>query len=340
MILDCLLARLVASVFGNGSNGGMMEKTVCVLGGTGFVGTHLVGMLSNRGYNIRVPTRNIERHRALKVLPNAELVECNIGDDEALAEVITGADVVINLVGILNESKHQSFKQVHVELPRRVAETCLRLGVPRLLHMSALHADKRGSSRYLQTKGRGEDIVHELGGDKLAVTSFRPSTIFGEGDGFLNLFARLIRLAPGMLPLACADARLQPVYVGDVCKVFADALEDEATHGKRIDLCGPQIYTLRELVEYTAKLTGKSIRIWALPDWLARMEAGIMEWMPGKPFTMDNYRSLQTDSVCPRSAGLCPTALEAIAPKYLGLQDREGLNQKYRSLARRVSGVG
>ncbi len=314
----------------------MATKTVCVLGGTGFVGTHLVGMLSNRGYDVRVPTRNIERHRDLKVLPNARLIEASVRDPQQLADVLRGADVVINLIGILNESKRNSFVEVHTELPRRVAETCKQLGIPRLLHMSALHADKRGSSRYLQTKGRGEDLVHALADDSLAVTSFRPSVVFGEGDSFLNRFASLIKLAPGVLPLACADARFQPVYVGDVCEVFTDAVENEATHGQRIDLCGPQIYTLRQLVEYTARLTGQSVRIWALPDWLARLEASIMEWMPGKPFTMDNYRSLQTDSVCPKSAKLCPTALEAIAPKYLGRQDREGLNQKYRSLARRI----
>ncbi len=314
----------------------MAAKTVCVLGGTGFVGTHLVGMLSNRGYDVRVPTRNIERHRDLKVLPNARLVEANVHDPRQLETVLRGADVVVNLIGILNESKRDSFVEVHTELPRRVVEACKALGIPRLLHMSALHADKRGSSRYLQTKGRGEDLVHSLAGETLAVTSFRPSVIFGEGDGFLNRFATLIRLAPGVLPLACADARFQPVYVGDVCERFTAAVDDEATHGQRIDLCGPQIYTLRQLVEYTARLTGRRVRIWALPDWLARLEAGIMEWMPGKPFTMDNYRSLQTDSICSKNVQPCPTALEAIAPKYLGRQDREGQYQRYRSLARRI----
>ncbi len=314
----------------------MTITTVCVLGGTGFVGTHLIGMLSNRGYRVRVPTRKIERHRELKVLPNAEVFECNVNDPKQLADAIAGTDAVINLIGILNESRHATFREIHTELPRRIAETCQQHSVARLLHMSALHADKRGSSRYLQTKGRGENLVHAAAGPNLAVTSFRPSVIFGEGDSFLNRFASLIRLAPGVLPLACADARFQPVYVVDVCRAFADALEDTATHGQRINLCGPHIYTLRELVDYTAKLTGQKIKVWALPDWLSRIEASVMEWMPGKPFTMDNYRSLQTDSVCPRNTTPCPTSLEAIAPKYLGLQDREGLYQYYRSMARRL----
>ncbi len=314
----------------------MTIKTVCVLGGTGFVGTHLVGMLSNRGYRVRVPTRKIERHRDLKVLPNAEVFECNVNDAGQLSDAIAGADAVINLIGILNESKHATFRAIHTELPGRIAETCKQQSVPRLLHMSALHANKRGSSRYLQTKGRGEDLVHAAAGPNLAVTSFRPSVIFGEGDSFLNRFANLIRLAPGVLPLACANARFQPVYVGDLCQTFADALEDDACHGQRVDLCGPRIYTLRELVDYTARLTGQKIKVWALPDWLSRVEASIMEWIPGKPFTMDNYRSLQTDSVCSRNTTPCPTSLEAIAPKYLGLQDKEGLYQHYRSMARRI----
>lgn len=313
-----------------------MRKTVCVLGGTGFVGSHLAGMLANRGYAVVIPTRKIERHRDLKVLSEARLIEANVNDDKQLDEVIAGSDMVINLIGILNETKHQTFKQVHEELPRRVAERCLRFGVPRLLHMSALKADKRGSSRYLQTKGRGEDLVHEMGGEKLAVTSFRPSVIFGPSDSFLNRFAGLIKLAPGILPLACAEARFAPVYVGDVCEAFLNALEDAETVGKRIDLCGPSVYTLRELVEYTAELIHHPVKVWGLPDWLSRFEAAIMEHLPGKPFTMDNYRSLQTDSVCPKGTPLCPTSLEAIAPKYLGAQDREGLYQKYRSLARRI----
>ena len=314
----------------------MATKTVCVLGGSGFLGTHLIGMLSNHGHRVRVPTRNIERHRDLKVLPNAEVFECNVMDPEQRLTAVRGADVVVNLIGILNESKQAAFREIHTELPRQIAETCKTLSIPRLLHMSALHANKRGSSRYLQTKGRGEDLVHAIGGNDLAVTSFRPSVIFGEGDSFLNRFASLIKLAPGILPLACAEARFQPVYVGDVCRAFVDALDDDTTHGQRINLCGPNTYTLRELVEYTAKLTGQSIRVWALPDWLSRLEASVMEWMPGKPFTMDNYRSLQTASVCPNKTAPCPTSLEAIAPKYLGLQDREGLYQQYRSMARRL----
>jgi NADH dehydrogenase len=312
----------------------MTIETVCVLGGTGFVGKQIVGLLANRGYKTRVLTRNIERHRDLKVLPNAEVRECKISDPKALEQALTGCDAVINLVGILNQSGKQTFRKVHTELAGQVADICKRQGISRLLHMSALHADKRGSSQYLQSKGRGEDLVHATAG--VAVTSFRPSVIFGEGDSFLNRFASLILVAPGVLPLACAESRFAPVYVGDVANAFVDALEDSETYGKHIDLCGPKVYTLRELVDYTARLTGQSVKIWGLPDWLARIEASIMELMPGKPFTMDNFNSLQTDSVCARSTPACPTALEAIAPKYLGALDKEGLYQSYRSRARRA----
>ncbi|HFD86182.1 MAG TPA: complex I NDUFA9 subunit family protein [Gammaproteobacteria bacterium] len=312
----------------------MTIEKVCVLGGTGFVGTQIVALLANRGYQIRVPSRNIERHRYLKVLPSIELLECDVKDSRALTAAITGCDAVINLIGILNQSGKASFRKVHTELPKQIAEICKEQGVSRLLHMSALHANKRGSSQYLQSKGRGEDQVHAIAGS--CATSFRPSVIFGEGDSFLNRFAGLIRMAPGVLPLACAEARFAPVYVGDVAKAFVDALENPELAGKRVDLCGPRIYTLRELVEYTARLTGQSIRIWALPDWLARIEATFMEYLPGKPFTLDNFNSLQTDSVCSRATSLCPTSLEAIAPRYLGELDQEGLNQAYRRGARRA----
>jgi len=200
-------------------------------------------------------------------------------------------------------------------------QVCRETGVPRLLHMSALQAARTAPSHYLRTKALGEEAVHRAEGPDFHVTSFRPSVIFGPGDGFLNRFAGLLRFVPGFFPLACPGARFQPVYVEDVVRAFADSLDNHKTFGQRYDLCGPQIYTLREIVEYVAKLLDKRVCVVGLPDGLSWLQAAMLEFAPGKPFSLDNYRSLQVDSVCekgfPEVFGITPARLEEIAPGYL-----------------------
>lgn len=301
----------------------MTTRTICMVGGTGFVGRHLAARLVQDRHHIKVLTRRRERHRDLLVLPGLQLIEADIHDPETLAREFAGCDVIINLVGILNERGHrgEGFRRAHVELPRKVVEACRQTGVTRLLHMSALGADaKEGRSHYQRTKGEGEDLVHAAEG--IAVTSFRPSVIFGRGDSFLNRFAELLRITPYFFPLACANARFAPVFVGDVVEAFTLSLGRTATEGQRYELCGPRAYTLRELVEYTARLLGLKRKIIPLGNRLSRLQAEILEWVPGKPFSRDNYLSLQTDSVCsgpfPPLFGIEPTPLENVAPSYLG----------------------
>lgn len=297
----------------------MRVKTVCVLGGTGFVGQHLVSRLAARRLQIKVLTRHRERHRALLVLPSLQLIEADVYDPAALNGHVQGCDAVINLIGILNERGRDGsgFRRAHVELAQQVVKACKEARAQRLLHMSALgaHASK-GASHYLRTKGEAEDYVHATSeGKNLKVTSFRPSVIFGPEDSFFNRFARLLRFSP-VLPLACPDARFAPVYVGDVVDAFVAALEDSSTFGQRYDLCGPHEYTLRALVEYTASVMGVRRLVIGLPDRLSRLQAAILEHVPGKPMSMDNYRSLTQDNVC-RDGERCPTAVEAIVPTYL-----------------------
>ncbi|MEO5703230.1 MAG: complex I NDUFA9 subunit family protein, partial [Gammaproteobacteria bacterium] len=192
----------------------MKTTTVCLLGGTGFVGHHLIRQLTESGYRLRILTRRRERNRDLLVLPNVDLVEADIQDEQVLTRQFMGCDAVINLVGILNEkgSNGSGFRRAHVELPRKILQACLASGVTRVLHMSALNADAdKGSSHYLRSKGAGEDLLHSMQG--LRVTSFRPSVIFGPGDSFFNRFATLLKLSPLFFPLACPNARFAPVYV-------------------------------------------------------------------------------------------------------------------------------
>lgn len=312
----------------------MMQQSVSVLGGTGFVGRYLINQLVQKGYRVKVPTRRPYGHRDLGVLSGVELVDVDIHDRHALEQLFQGQSTVINLVGILNEHRDMTFKKVHVDLVKKIASACQEAGVKRLLHMSALQANRRAPSQYLQTKGRAEDYLHTEAGSELAVTSFRPSVIFGPEDSFLNRFASLLKKVPWLFPLACPAARFQPVYVGDVAQAFVTALQDRESYNKRIDLCGPHIYTLESLVAYTAELLQLKRKIIPLPDWVARTQALTMGLMPGKPFSMDNYRSLQIDSVC-RQGGTCPTALEAIAPTYLGQAGKQQVLQHYRRHAAR-----
>lgn len=298
----------------------MNRRFICVLGGTGFVGWHLVNALAAGGWSVRVPTRHRERHRDLLVLPRVDVIEADIHEETTLREQFAGCDAVVNLVGILNERRRGDFQRVHVDLAKRIVSACRAAEVPRLLHMSALHAHAaKGASRYLRSKGEGENIVHTTA--ELAVTSFRPAVIFGPGDSFFNRFACLLRVAPGVLPLACPDARFAPVYVGDVVTAMTRAIDDRRTFGEHYDLCGPRQYTLRELVEYTAGLIGRRRAIIGLPAGLSALQARVTGLLPGKPLTYDNYLSMQVASVCgapfPAIFGVRPETIEMIVPRYL-----------------------
>lgn len=298
----------------------MKVQTVCVLGGSGFVGHALVAQLANSGRKVRVLTRYRERCRELGVQSDVELCQLDSFDKPTLTASFRGCDAVINLVGILNEDGSQRFTALHAQLPATVAAACVEAEVPRLLQMSALNADAAsGASDYLRSKGQGEDAAHAAAEHGVAVTSFRPSVIFGVGDSFFGRFATLLKLAP-VLPLACPNARFQPVYVEDVAAAFVAALDDPRSFGQRLDLGGPRTYTLKELVEYIAGVMGLKRLVIGLPDGLSRLQAALFEKLPGKPFTMDNYRSLQVDSVVSGSDGfalfgITPYSVEAIVPR-------------------------
>lgn len=310
-------------------------KSICILGGSGFVGSHLCARLARDGHRITVPSRHPQRHQDLEVLPTVRVVDSNIHDRDALVALLEGHDVVINLVGILNaDRKGHGFYRAHFELPRTVTEACQKAGIRRLLHMSALGADAaEGASHYQRSKGEGENLVHSAIG--MDVTSFRPSVIFGPGDSFFNRFGDLLALTPGVFPLACGDARFAPVFVGDVVEAYTRALDNPGTYGQRFDLCGPHEYTLTELVQYAAKVKGLSRWVVPLPDSLSRLQARILEHVPGKPFSMDNYHSMQRDNVCqgpfPALFGIKPHSIESIVPGYLGSPNRSRRNDLYRS---------
>jgi uncharacterized protein YbjT (DUF2867 family) len=310
---------------------------ICILGGTGFVGRHLAARLARHNLDVKILTRSPARHRELLVLPGVSLMAADVHDPETLKREFAGSQTVINLVGILNERGHRGrgFERAHVELAGKVLDACAGAGVTRLVHMGALNAAEHAPSHYLRSKGRAADLLLAAQ-DALQVTVFEPSVMFGAGDSFINRFAALLKLAPGIFPLACPRARLAPVYVGDVADALIASLQLRASFGRRYRLCGPHSYTLRELLRYTARVMGLHRIIIGLPPPLSWLQAALMEWMPGKPFSLDNYRSLKLDSVCTRNDftefGIQPLRMEAVVPTYLGSSTQEAELSAFRRL--------
>jgi uncharacterized protein YbjT (DUF2867 family) len=308
--------------------------SICVLGGSGFVGRHVCHQLAGRGYRVRVPTRDRDRAKQLILLPTVDVVVANVHDPHALRDVVAGSDAVINLVGVLHDGRgERSFAATHVGLARKVVAACKDGAIRRLLHMSALNAGTTAPSAYLRSKGEAEAIVRDSG---LDVTVLRPSVIFGPDDSFLNLFATLLRLLPVMF-LGSPGARFQPVFVEDMAAVMVRSLEDRTSLGQSYDLCGPSVYALRELVEYVGTTTGHPRWVFGLNDALSYLQALTLELSPVKLLTRDNYRSMKVDSVCNCAFpfGMKPTALEVVAPAWLATDTPRSRYQRFRNRAGR-----
>lgn len=300
---------------------------IALLGATGFVGRALCRRLRADGHRLLVLTRNEKRHADMNAGADLALVQGDTQNQEFITTQLQECDVAINLIGILNERGHsgREFRALHAELPRTFARACRAAGVHRVLHMSALGAQAGSApSRYLRSKGEGANALQVELGSKVAWTIFSPSVIFGPGDSFTNRFAGLLRVLP-VFPLACPQSRFAPVYIGDVVEAFARSIDREDTHRKRYQLCGPREYTLREVVEYIAQTSGRRRRIMPLSERLSRWQANVMEYMPGKPLSKDNYLSLKIDSTPDADDGkpglaaldITPTPMEQVAPAYL-----------------------
>src|SRR5918999_1789491 len=305
----------------------MKLSSVLVVGGSGFIGRHLVASLAAAGVRVTVPSRRRGRAKHLILLPTVDVIEADVMAEGVLQRLCAGKQAVYNLVGILHSRRgrrHErgandygpDFARAHVELPQAIVAACRTMGVRRLLHMSALGASLDAPSEYLRSKGIGENAV--LAAEDLEVTVFRPSVVFGPEDTFLNRFAKLARVAP-VFAVPCPDAKFQPVYVGDVARALHYALEEPEARGKAYELCGPRVYTLKQLVEAVCAMTGRRRLVSGLPERLSYLQAWMLEHLPGKLMTRDNYRSMQVANTCtgPFPFHLQPQALEAVAPAYL-----------------------
>jgi uncharacterized protein YbjT (DUF2867 family) len=305
-------------------------KHVLVLGGTGFVGRHVCEQLHRLGWRVTVPTRRAANAALVQHLPRVLVREADVHDEAQLTALLRGHDAVVNLVAILHGNE-AAFGRTHVELPRKLVRACAATGVRRLVHVSALGVAADGPSGYQRSKARGEAVL-QTGAQQhgLALTVLRPSVIFGAGDRFLNLFARLQTTLP-VMPLAGAGARFQPVWVNDVARAVAACLDDpqfsRSSIGQTIECAGPQVFTLADLVRIAGRLGSRQRPVLPLPMALGRLQAGVMELLPGDPLmSRDNLDAMRTDNVAGgqlpglEALGIRPAALEPVAASYLGDQ--------------------
>ncbi len=291
---------------------------ITILGGTGFIGRSLLNYLAKTKNTVTVITRNREKNKKILVYPNVKLVEANVHDLEELKIHTKKTDAIINLIGILNEKGHsgKGFRKAHSELARIVLGVCKSNSIKRLLHMSALNADSKGLSHYLRTKGEAESYLLTYGKRFTNVTVFRPSVVFGKNDSFILRFSALLNFVPFLFPLACHDAKFAPVYVDELSKFIVDSLENTKSFNKSYDLCGPKVYTLKEILELIIKTKNMNTKVIPLPDYASKIQAMTMEFFPGKPFSIDNYNSCKIDSICKSDFNFY-SDLETIIPTYI-----------------------
>jgi len=297
--------------------------TVLVFGGGGFIGRHLVRRLGKSGATVRVPSRHVSRLGHLRTAGVVgQIVPEIVGslDDAELAATIQGADVVINLVGILAENRSNSFDRIHAVLPGQIAAAAAAAGVKRLIHVSALGADPASSSAYARSKAAGEQAVRDAFPQ---ATIIRPSIVFGPEDGFFNRFAAMTMISPVLPLIGGGLTRFQPVYVGDVADGIMAAIARPEAPGKLYEFGGPITYSFKELMELLLAEIGVQRLLVSIPWGIARLQAAVAEFLPGPPLTRDQVELLKSDNVLSGSApGLAdiaiqPTAVELILPTYL-----------------------
>ena len=299
------------------------QKTVAVIGGTGFIGRNIVEQLAKSGARVKILTRNADRAKFLKPMGDVGQITAMAGnalDEDILRMVMSGVDAVVNTIGILAESGTQRFASLQAELPGRIGKIASELGITSVVQLSAIGADDKSSSKYARTKAMGEAALLKA---CPTATILRPSLVFGAGDGFFNRFASMAVIAPGLPVIGGGKNKVQPVYVGDVASATVIALEGKAHHGKIYELGGPDIMTFREVMAYILKLTKRRRALLPIPFGVMGLAAGAMSVLPNAPVTRDQLKQLKTDNVVAANAltlknlGIEATPVDLIVPEYL-----------------------
>lgn len=317
---------------GRDERGAMTARKITVFGGSGFIGRYVVQALARQGHRIVVAVRNPARAVYLQPLGNVgqiTLVPASLLVEDSVRRAVQGAEAVVNLVGRLYEKGPQTFAAVHVEGAGRLARAAREAGAGALLHVSALGASAEAEASYARSKAAGETAVRAVFPE---ATIVRPSLVVGPEDDFFNRFASMARFTP-VLPLLRGGAtRFQPVYVGDVAAAAEKILSDSASQGQTYELGGPRVYTFKELLELLLKEIQRRRLLLPLPDFLAGLQAAVLEKLPKPPLTRDQLRLLAEDNVVSGSLpglaelGIEPTAIEAVLPLYL---DRFRIGGRY-----------
>jgi NADH dehydrogenase len=298
-------------------------KIVTVFGGTGFIGRYAIQNLAKLGYTVRVPTRYTADANALRpkgVVGQINPLSCNLRNPQSIAHAVRGSSIVINLIGVLTESRKSSFDFIHSEVPGRIARAAAEAGADRMIHISAIGANPDAVSKYAASKGHGEAQLREAFPQ---ATILRPSIVFGPEDQFFNRFAAMARIAHALPLIGGGKTKFQPVYVGDVAAAIVNALTDGSTAGKTYELGGPEVLSFRQLMQLMLKVIDRSAILLPVPFGIAKLQARFTELVPGKPLTRDQVELLKRDNVVAKGAeglaelGVTPTALELVLPQYL-----------------------
>lgn len=306
------------------------RKVATVFGGSGFVGRYIVKRLAQRGYIVRVGVRDPDRANFLKPMGNLGQIvpmAASVCDDAAVAALVTGAEIVVNCVGILYETGSQTFRALHAEAPGRIGRAAAAAGVRHVVHVSAIGADAASPSVYARTKAEGEAALRAA---YPAAVVLRPSIVFGPEDDFFNQFAALAQVLPALPLFGGGTTRFQPVYVGDVADAAMAALDRAEAAGNTYELGGPKIYTFREILEFILRTTGRKRFLISIPYWVGAVQARLFELLPRPLLTRDQLILLQRDNVVSPGAltladlGITPKAVEAIVPTYLARFRRGG----------------
>ncbi len=302
-------------------------KKAVLFGGSGFVGRYLAKSLTNDGWSVNVVARRPHRHRDLLVMPTLKLRQIEEYTAESIASFIGEGDTVVNLIGILNESKRNSFERIHTQLPKLISDACIEKQARRFVHISSLGADTEAPSAYLRSKGKAEKAIFEAIEQGLDAVVFRPSIIFGRHDLFTNQFASLLKMSFGFFVVVSPESKLQPVYVRDVVHCIQHAMNARETSCNSCDLAGPDIYTMKELIQLIDKMIGRRHRMIPLSAALSRLLATFLQFAPGKPLTPDNLLSLQVENVIkkefPAPYGMQPRRFEDVAKNWLSPQSEQ-----------------